>query len=155
MPDICGPSDIAKWFINRVDREAGEAITHLKVQKLLYFAQAYYLANFSKPLFEEDFQAWAHGPVVPSIFEEYSGHRWEALPTCEDAPEIPAKILNYLEAVYENFGKFSAKELERISHEHDPWVNARGNIPPEARSNAVITKECIQEFYVKRLKQAK
>ncbi len=59
MPqDICSPLDMAKWFINRVDREAGEAMTHLKVQKLLYFAQAYYLANYNQQLFSEDMQAW-------------------------------------------------------------------------------------------------
>ena len=69
MPkDICSPLDMAKWFINRVDRESGESITNLKLQKLLYFAQSYYLANYNKQFFNEEMQAWAHGPVVRECY---------------------------------------------------------------------------------------
>lgn len=154
MSDVYSPSDVAKWFINRVDRESGEAMTHLKVQKLLYFSQAYYLANFKTPLFEEDFEAWAHGPVLRSVFNDYSGSKWEALPPT-DEPEIDEAICDYLEAVYANFGKFSAKQLERISHDHTPWKDARGGLPPEARCNTVIPKEHIQKYYGDRIKKTK
>ncbi|MGX1096764.1 Panacea domain-containing protein [Amorphus sp. MBR-141] len=154
MTDLCPPIDIARWFINRVDREAGEAMTHLKVQKLLYFSQAYYLANFSKPLFEEDFEAWAHGPVITSVFHEYSSNRWEALPA-GPAPAIAEEIQDYLEAVYRNFGKFSAKQLERISHNHAPWIKARGGLPEEARCNNIIPKNEIKIFYAERIQKAK
>ena len=62
------PLDIAKWFINATDRDSGDAITHLKVQKLVYYAQGWAMAYLGSPLFEEDIQAWAHGPVVPSVW---------------------------------------------------------------------------------------
>ena len=155
MSDLCSPSLMAKWFINRVDREAGEAMTPLKVQKLLYFAQAYYLANFEKPLFAEDFQAWAHGPVVPSIFQAYSEFRWEAIPPQEIDQEIDRDVAEYLEAVYQEFGKFSAKELERISHQHAPWLDVRGKLPPEARCTDVIKKSDIENFYAARIRKNK
>ncbi len=51
------PTLIATWFINRIDREAGELITHLKVQKLVYYAEAWFLANFDRTLINEDLQA--------------------------------------------------------------------------------------------------
>ncbi|MGB3337472.1 MAG: type II toxin-antitoxin system antitoxin SocA domain-containing protein [Devosia sp.] len=155
MADLCGPLPIAEWFINRVDRDAGEAMTHLKVQKLLYFSQAYFLANFHKPLFEEDFEAWAHGPVLPSVFKEFSGNGWEALPTRDEPPTIPKAVALYLEEVYQKFSVFSAKQLEKISHQHDPWIRARGDLPPEARCNEIIPKDHIEEFYVARIKKAK
>jgi len=155
MADLCSPSDMAAWFINRVDRDAGEAMTHLKVQKLLYFAQAYFLANFHKPLFEEDFEAWAHGPVLPTVFRTYAGNSWEALPKSEDEPEVPENVVSYLELVYQEFARFGAKELERMSHEHAPWIRARGGLPPEARCNEIIPKEHMEEFYGARIKKAK
>ena len=49
---------IADWFAGAIDREAGDSITHLKLQKLVYYAQAWFLALNDKPLFEEEMQAW-------------------------------------------------------------------------------------------------
>lgn len=43
--------ELSGWFVNAADRDAGEAITHLKVQKLVYYAQAWFLANFDRPIF--------------------------------------------------------------------------------------------------------
>lgn len=155
MADLCSPSAMAKWFVNRVDRDAGEAMTPLKVQKLLYFSQAYYLANYGKPLFDADFEAWAHGPVIPSVFYEYAHLKWEAIPASDSPPKIEKSVQTYLEHVYRQFGKFSGKELERISHAHEPWIKARGDLPPEARCNEIIPKNHIEEFYGSRIKKPK
>ncbi|MFJ5487649.1 Panacea domain-containing protein [Hansschlegelia beijingensis] len=154
MSDLCPPSEIAKWFINRVDRESGEAITHLKLQKMVYFAQAYYLANFNKALFSEDIQAWAHGPVVPSLFEAYKNCSWNAI-----GPVAPAKIkdkdvLAYLEAAYEKFSKFGAKQLEKMTHDHAPWRDARGDLPPEARCSRIIDKIAMRDFYAQKIEKS-
>lgn len=68
--------DIANWFIKRaiqdVQTNGGEYITHLKLQKLLYFAQGCYSAMEGKPLFKEKIYAWAHGPVVSAIYPKLS-----------------------------------------------------------------------------------
>lgn len=154
MSDKCSPDKIAAWLVNRVDRDAGEAITHLKLQKLIYFAQAYYLANLGEELFSEDFEAWAHGPVLPSIYASYSGNRWNALPTV-NAPDIADEITNYLEAFFRKFGRLGAKELEKLSHSHSPWKDARGDAPPEARCSNTITKKAIKKFYGSQIKKAK
>ena len=57
--------DIANFFLRAIYRDCGDAITPLKLQKLLYFAQGNYLAKYNMPLFDEDFEAWIHGPVIP------------------------------------------------------------------------------------------
>jgi uncharacterized phage-associated protein len=153
MADLCSPKTLARWFISNVDRDAGQSITHLKLQKLLYFAQAYHLANFNRQLFAEDMEAWAHGPVVPSIWREYKDYGWESIPTC-DAPTIDDdSLLSYLEAVNEKFGKFEAKELEKITHSHDPWKETRGPLRPEARCSDPIDKKLIRDFYAARIKK--
>jgi uncharacterized phage-associated protein len=152
MSDLCPPKDMAKWFINRVDREAGEAITHLKLQKLLYFAQAYHLANRNVQLFDEDMQAWAHGPVVPSIWHAYKGSAFDAI-AATNAPRMRPEVVPFLEAVYQKFGRLGAKQLENISHAHDPWKKTRGNLPAEAACDKPIDKKLIRDFYAKRIKK--
>ena len=58
---------LAKWFISRVERDSGDDITHLKLQKLLYYAQAWHLAHTNAPLFNKEIKAWTHGPVVTTV----------------------------------------------------------------------------------------
>ena len=63
-------SDIADYFITK-NHEYGDYITNLKLQKLVYYAQAWYLAFLDKPLFDEDFEAWVHGPVNRDLYDRY------------------------------------------------------------------------------------
>ena len=65
---------IANFFLSIVDRESGSSITPLKLQKILYYAQGYYLAKENRPLFKEDFEAWAHGPANPGIYDKYKDY---------------------------------------------------------------------------------
>ena len=53
--------EIAKYFVSLVDEEAGDSISNLKLQKLLYYAQGFSLAFFDRPLFSESIKAWASG----------------------------------------------------------------------------------------------
>ena len=151
MPkDRCVPADIAKWFINRADREAGDDMTHLKLQKLIYFAQAWHLANTGDALFQEDMQAWTHGPVVPSVWHAYKQFQWDSIPTGDD-PDVDHRVAQYLELIYKNYGKYSAKELERITHRDDPWIETRGDIPLEAACSNPIGKRLMRDFYAARI----
>lgn len=151
MPkDLCRPIDIAKWFINRTDRAAGDDMTHLKLQKLIYFAQAWHLANLGKPLFEEDMEAWAHGPVVPSVWHEYKGYQWESIPSGDDA-DVDNNVAAYLEKIYRKYGEYSGKALERLTHSHEPWLKTRGDLQPEAKCTDPIDKKLMRDFYAERI----
>lgn len=151
MPrDICPPSEIAKWFINRPDRDAGDVMTHLKLQKLIYFSQAWHLANLNKPLFQEDMEAWTHGPVTPSIWHAYKNYQWDPLPPGKE-PKIEKPVIGFLNAIYNRYGKFNAKELERITHQHEPWRVTRGDLPLEAKCTDPIKKKLMRDFYANRI----
>src|SRR5258708_4115865 len=76
----CSALDVANWFLAAMDRGAGDSITHLKLQKLVYYAQAWSLALRNKPLFDEDFVAWTHGPVVKSVWRRFKGYGLDAIP---------------------------------------------------------------------------
>lgn len=138
---------VGDWFRNAIDRGAGDAITPLKLQKLVYYAQAWSLALLDRPLFAEDLQAWAHGPVAPSLWQHLKRYRWEALPPAEQAPELEPEVEALLRDVMHTYGEHSATALEELTHSEEPWQRARNGLPPEARSAAVIPKDHMRRFY--------
>jgi uncharacterized phage-associated protein len=141
--------EIADWFRGAVDRPAGDSVTHLKLQKLVYYAQAWSLALLGRPLFSEDLRAWAHGPVALSVWREFKEHGWEALPAPDEMPQFDEETTELLRDVLRSYGEHSAKKLEDLTHAEEPWLRARGGLPPEAKSNAVIPKEHMKRFYGK------
>lgn len=138
--------EIAMWFVGSIDRDAGDSITHLKLQKLIYYAQAWSLV-LGTPLFDEDFQAWAHGPVVESVYRIFEGSKWNALDPPDEIPDFAEDVEELLGNVLEAYGGMSAKQLELLTHSEQPWIAARGDLPPEARSNAIISKESMIAYY--------
>jgi len=92
-------TDIANWFLCHIDRDAGDSITHLKLQKLLYYAQAWCIVLSGKSLFEDDFEAWSHGPVLPGIYHDYKHFGFEALPSCDCINNIEEEVENILDEV--------------------------------------------------------
>lgn len=146
--------DVGDWFLR--NPVPGEPITHLKLQKLVYYAQAWSLALLDAPLFAEDFEAWAHGPVARSIYRAVAGSGWSPLPAF--AEREPAAFsedqLALLSEVAETYGAYTAKGLEAMTHSEAPWVDARQGISPEARSSAVISKTHMAMFYKEMHSQA-
>ncbi|MGA7027993.1 MAG: type II toxin-antitoxin system antitoxin SocA domain-containing protein, partial [Candidatus Acidiferrales bacterium] len=61
-------SDVARYFLALVDEDAGDSLSNLKLQKLVYYAQGFHLALYGEPLFPEVIRAWRHGPVVPELY---------------------------------------------------------------------------------------
>ena len=139
--------DVATWFINTTDREAGDIVTHLKVQKMLYYAQGWALALLEKPLFDEDMQAWAHGPAVPSVWDKLKAFGWAEIPPQKVKRKICGDAALVLNAVNERYGIYTAKALEKRTHAETPWVRARGTLPPEARCTDIIPKEEMRAFF--------
>lgn len=68
------PQDIANFFLDKAEEE-GQPISAMKLQKLVYIAYGWYLALMGKRLFEEDIEAWQHGPVIPSLYHEFKRFR--------------------------------------------------------------------------------
>ena len=71
---------VAKYFLFLSDEEAGDTISNLKLQKLLYYAQGFHLALNDSPLFAESIEAWTHGPVVPVVYQLYKHAGASAIP---------------------------------------------------------------------------
>lgn len=139
---------IAQWFINRaaLDVDAspdGEYVTHMKVQKLIYFAQGYYYAFFRRPLFDDKIEAWVHGPVVEDVYRKYK--RFERGPIVDVKPvDIEdATDAAFLEFIYEKLGRYTAEILSSMSHMQIPYKkNYKANV-----KNVEIPKVDIFEYF--------
>lgn len=148
LNDEITANDVANWFICNIDRESGDSITHLKLQKMLYYAQAWSLVIIEKPLFNDEFEAWSHGPVLPNIYEKYKEHGYDTIPICDCNDNIiDSRIINLLLEVKSIYGEMSAKSLEELTHHESPWIIARGNRSKEERCNDIITKESMINYY--------
>lgn len=141
--------DIANYFI-WLANETGSFISNLKLQKLVYYAQAWHLAIHGDSLFSEDFEAWIHGPVIPSLYQKYKSFGWQ--PILEDAnPKIPENISHFLDEVAEEYFGCDAYELEQMTHAEDPWNRAREDLASDVPSNETIKKEWMKEYYGERV----
>tara|TARA_B100000508_G_scaffold140877_2_gene144002 strand:- start:1344 stop:1817 length:474 start_codon:yes stop_codon:yes gene_type:complete len=147
--------DVAEFFI-ALGNETGESITNLRLQKLVYYAQAWHLANFGKPLFEDEFQAWVHGPVVEELYHNYKQFSFRPIERELDISEVESRFsddqLGFLKEVADVYMTYTAYELEKMSHNEDPWIIARAGLPADEACNNVVTKESMMEYYGEKIK---
>lgn len=115
--------DIARCFLFLDNENEGDGISNLKLQKLVYYAQGFFTAIFNKPLFTNHIEAWAHGPVVPTLYHAYKEHGSNRIPVPQDFDKgaLADNELELVEEVFEVFGQFSAWKLRNMTHEEAPW----------------------------------
>jgi uncharacterized phage-associated protein len=122
-----------------VDEEAGDSLSNLKLQKLVYYAQGCHLALFGKPLIEEPIEAWEHGPVVPALYRKFKMHAATPIPRPKngiDKAKYTKKVRELLDEVFQVYGQFSASKLRNMTHAEPPWVDAYAIAPSTVISHA-------------------
>ena len=142
--------NIADYFLYRY-RECGECLTNLKLQKLVYYSQAWYLANKKKPLFNGKFEAWIHGPVNYKLYKRFKKYKWRPITHDVDLPKLPPKIVGFLDEIINAYGDETAYSLERMTHHERPWAEARRDLEPDESSSKVISEEVMKEYYGSRI----
>lgn len=143
--------NIADYFLSSISEDKGDTISPLKLQKLVYYAQAWHYTLFDSPLFNERIEAWVNGPVVPSLYTRFAGvTKHSAINisslNIEDF-DFDARTLKLLNEVSQIYGEKSGSYLENLTHSEQPWIKARGITPPYAISKNEITLESMKEFY--------
>ena len=144
----------ANYFVS-LSNDTGNLISNLKLQKLVYYAQAWNLAVFKTRLFQADFQAWVHGPVVPALYVKYKPFQWLAIK--DDAVSrsfhneymcsLSEEQQRILSEVVDGYFGSTAYELEQMTHNEDPWIKTRGELPADQPSSEVITDALMIEYY--------
>ncbi len=117
----------------------------MKLQKLLYYAQAYALGMTGQPLFDDEIQAWQHGPVVPIAYRAYS--RYERAPILDvEETAIPEEEAPMIRSLIIDKGRLSASELRNMTHDEAPWREA-WNTWTNHGPMPVISPEAIEEHF--------
>lgn len=139
MADV---QDVAAYIV----ANAGP-MSAMKLQKLVYYSQAWHLVWADEPLFDAPIQAWANGPVVYEVFKRHRGQfsvsQWPA----GDPGNLTKAEQGTVDAVLKTYASLSGRQLSHLTHSEDPWKNARGELPATAASSEEITTEAMAAYY--------
>lgn len=115
--------DVSNFLIQQaIENEEGELLTNMKLQKLLYYAQGCYLAVYGEPLFDENLEAWQMGPVVPDVYHTFKVCGRQPIEAPYNEPIVlDRSVSDFLAAISETFGQFSAFKLMNMTHIERPW----------------------------------
>jgi len=132
--------NVAKYFYNKNDK-----LTDKQIQKLTYYAYAWYYTKYKTRLFDESPQAWIHGPVFMSLYKILEND--ELVYANTDCIEENRNASNLLDIIYRVYGKLSGTQLERLTHSEEPWKKARRGLNPTDKSREKIKDEDIIAYY--------
>lgn len=137
--------DVTKFILSKMG-----SITAMKLQKLIYYCQAWSLVWDGKPLFEERIEAWASGPVVPELYRWHRG-KYEItdadIANCGDITKLIKNQMQTISAVLDYYGDKSPQWLSDLTHMEDPWRTARKGLVNGERSHRGITLDSMEEYY--------
>jgi uncharacterized phage-associated protein len=140
----------------KVNDVAATLIGHLgpidtfKLQKLLYYCQAWHLVWERTVLFPNRIEAWANGPVIPDVYKQHAGmYLVKGAPVGSDPKRLTLTERSTVKAVVEYYGKKPGHVLAALTHREAPWRDARasGNLGPGERGKVEITPKALLDYY--------
>lgn len=134
--------DVAEFILQK----AGE-MTAWKLQKLVYYAQAWSLVWDERPLFKERIEAWANGPVCPDLYQRHKGQFVVSKIEGGDSKKLDGAAQETIDAVLKYYGDKSAQWLSDLTHAEAPWRETRGDLAPGTNSSREITLEAMAAYY--------
>ena len=142
--------DVAEAILQQLAPRGGsEYVSAWKLQKLLYYCQVWSLVWDEERLFPERILAWPDGPVCREVYERHRGKyairstEIEAAPQPIDDPDA----VDTIEIVLDEYGGMSGKQLRDLTHDEDPWVEARQGLGPRILGSNEITPESMIDYY--------
>lgn len=141
---------VARQIIYLASQEVEPSlVTHLQVQKLLYYAQGWCLVRSGRVLFQERIEAWEHGPVVADVYSRFKKFENRAIGVEEgrDDPSFAREDRATIEAVWKEYGKYSASGLRDMTHAEAPWKDARKGLAEGTPSKEPITEGALLAFF--------
>ena len=142
--------DVADMFLT------AKSMKLRKLMTLCYYSQAYHLSYLDKPLFEEDFESWIHGPASPKLFSKYyEEYGWKKkIPKVKKTKnEFDQDTMWVLELVKNSLLNEKEHIVSDMPRYEEPWLQARGNLSVDEVSKKVIDKELMKEYYYQNSEQ--
>jgi uncharacterized phage-associated protein len=148
--------DIARFFIFLKENDPrGLELSNLKLQKLMYYAQGYFLALYGKPLFDDPIEAWKYGPVIREVYNKYKS--FGDLDIYEDDHsnynymELDSKKQSVIAYVWKILGEKTAGTLVDKTHSESPWLDTWFNnekIIPETKIKSYFDKNRPENYLI-------
>ena len=149
-------STVASYFLKLAESN-GQLITHMRLQKLVFFSHAWSLAIRSYPLLDEDVQAWETGLVIPSIYGEYISFGRRKITSFLYRPkrlvllQADRVVVDLLNTVWEVYSAYTDLKLLEMTHlRNSPWKQARSR---SLKPKSTVPDEVIKEYYKNQLKR--
>jgi uncharacterized phage-associated protein len=134
--------DVAQYILERY----GE-MTAWKLQKLVYYSQAWSLVWDERPLFNERIEAWANGPVIPALYEFHRGSFLVKKIANGNPKALDEDAGDTIDAVLDHYGDRSSQWLSDLTHRETPWCDARQGLADGERGNAEISHGAMADYY--------
>ena len=150
-------TEVVEYFLWKAKTEK-KPLTNKKLQKLLYYAQAWSLVLRKQKLFEDKIEAWVHGPAVRSVYLKYKKFGFAPITKEVDQStlkKIPNSVIGFLDQVWKVYGKYDAGYLEYLTHSEDPWQKAREGIEAHVGSENEIPLTLMHDYYSSKLKASR
>jgi uncharacterized phage-associated protein len=123
------------------------SVSHKKLQKLIYYLYSWYLTIFESRISNAHFEAWAHGPVSPELYQIYKFYGWSNIPCTNSPIQEDSQLYRLTSLIMQYYGQLSADELENLTHNEDPWQMARVGCSKYEVSSNKITDANIIDYY--------
>lgn len=134
--------DVAAYILARRGR-----MSTWKLQKLVYYTQAWALVWDDEPIFGQPIEAWANGPVVRELYLSHRGQFSVAECTEGEPDRIAERHKDTIDRVLDEYGALTGRQLSHLTHAEDPWREARKGLAPTASSNSEITQDSMTAYY--------
>ena len=139
--------DVATYILQRLG-----PMSAMKLHKLLYYCQAWYLVWNVERLFKSKIEAWRDGPVVSDVYQHHrKAYVVDTQMIFGYSNNLTRKQKVSIDAVLKVYGKLSAWQLRERTHAEGPWKEARGNLAPDENSKAEITTFAMRDYYAARV----
>ena len=135
--------DVAAYILKKY----GSPMTTWKLQKLVYYSQAWSLVWDEQPLFHARIEAWANGPVVPALYQRHRGLFEVGSWSAGDYDHLTESERATVDGVLEFYGSKTSQWLSDLTHSERPWQEARGTLAPGERGTRVITLDSMHGYY--------
>lgn len=141
---------IAHYFMAKSKKSGRKDFTNKKLQKLIFYAQAWNLVFNNEKIINDKFEAWIHGAAIPSLYRHYKKFGFSQIDEKyedEEFDTLTEKEKTLLDEIWEVYGKYDADYLELLNHSEEPWQKARQNSTPFEPSRAVISEKDMKSYY--------
>lgn len=150
-------SEIADYFIAKAN-QGSKPISNKKLQKLVYYSQAWSIVLNNKKLFPEKIEAWVHGPAIRTLYVKYKEFGFSPIKKeieKEAISGISTKDKKLLDEVWSVYGNLDAGYLEMLTHSERPWQEAREGLQGHESSENEIAPTSLRDYYLAKLVEAK